>query len=90
VDFRLGRRRRAFEEIEVATLVRLGDVLWIEQADFGAGRFHAARRRASSSLPTFSSSLRAGTSSSMRSPSRTRASGPPMNDSGATCSTQAP
>jgi len=33
VDFRFGRGRRAFEEIEVATLVRLGDVLLIQRPE---------------------------------------------------------
>jgi amidophosphoribosyltransferase len=33
VDFRFGRRRRSFEEIEVAAVVRLRDVLLIERAE---------------------------------------------------------
>jgi hypothetical protein len=33
VDFRLGRGRNAFEEIEVATLIRLRNVLLVERAE---------------------------------------------------------
>src|ERR1700732_1908122 len=48
----------------------------------GGGIFHSARRRASSASLIFSSRRRSATSSSMTSPSRTKASGPPANDSG--------
>ena len=54
------------------------------------GRFHAARRLASSASLMSRCSRRASTSSSIMSPSRTSASGPPAAASGATCSTVVP
>ena len=95
VNLRLRDRRRALEKIEVAAAVGLGDVPRVHVAEAARiRRLRAAstprvggraRRRATCSVRR-----RAGTSSSMMSPSRTNASGPPTNDSGATCSTHAP
>ena len=52
VNLRLGGGRGAFEKIEIAALVGLGDVLLVERAiatlETRRGIFHAARRRASS------------------------------------------
>ncbi len=50
----------------------------------------SAARRASSSAETSSVSSRPFTDSRMRSPLRTCASGPPIADSGVTCSTIVP
>ena len=95
VNLRLGDRRGALQEIEIAAAVGLGDVLGVEHA---RSRADTAAPAASTLAParqllvrrTRSDRRRAGTSSSMMSPSWTSASGPPTNDSGATCSTQAP
>ena len=94
VNLRIRRRRRAFEKIEIAALVGLRDVLLVERAEAALELrrrpLPRARGGASSSALTLSSSRRAGTSSSIMSPSLTSASGPPTYDSGATCSTHAP
>ena len=92
---RRGGRRGRLEEIEVAALVGLADVLQVQRAVAALelrGRARPRRRGDARSRPRrlSSSRRRFGTSSAIRSPLRTSASGPPTADSGATCSTQAP
>ena len=91
---RLGRGSVGDEEVEVAALRRLQDVLYVQPLVAAlehalCGR-HSARRRASTSSGTSSVSRRSGTSSTIGSPSRTSPSGPPIAASGATCSTIVP
>ncbi len=95
VNLRIRRRRGAFEEIEVAALVGLRDVLLVERAEAALvprrRRLSTRRGGARARLgATFSSSRRAARRARSGRRPRTSASGPPTNDSGATCSTHAP
>ena len=76
------------QEIEIGAGVCLHDVMSRTTVDSlqrrlgGCGAFHPVLRRASSSSDTSIRSTRQSTSSSIMSPSRTRASGPPTAASG--------
>ena len=87
--------RRAGEEVEVAPLVGLQDVVEVAARRTRGGSAGPARRRSASRRSISPRRARgrvgrASMSSAIMSPSRTAASGPPAHASGATCSTQVP
>ena len=92
----LDDRRFAAQEVEVAALVRLEHVVHVQPSVsalvVALGRLpaRAPSPRARPSIDQRGRGARSGTSSRIRSPSWTSASGPPTADSGATCRTTAP